>query len=82
MQTIELEAERLRSLRALASGALRLKWLAAARRFEIAAHRHRLALKYGYNPAQPRVPRGNPDGGQWTTRAGVVKETGMDRSAA
>jgi hypothetical protein len=70
MQTIELEAERLRSLRALASGALRLKWLAAARRFEIAAHRHRLALKYGYNPAQPRVPRGNPDGGQWTDAGG------------
>jgi hypothetical protein len=22
--------------------------------------------KYGYNPDQPRVPAGNPDGGQWT----------------
>jgi hypothetical protein len=22
-------------------------------------------LKYGFNPAQPRVPAGNPDGGQW-----------------
>jgi len=24
------------------------------------------AIKAGYNPAQPRVPRGNADGGQWT----------------
>ena len=70
MQTIELEAQRLRSLRAMASGALRLKWLAAATRFEIAAHRHGLALKYGFNPAQPRVPRGNPDGGEWTDAGG------------
>ncbi len=49
---------------------LRLKWLAAATRFEIAAHRHGLALKYGFNPAQPRVPRGNPDGGEWTDAGG------------
>ena len=26
----------------------------------------RLCRKYGYNPNQPRVPGGNPDGGQWT----------------
>jgi hypothetical protein len=70
MQIIELEAERLRSLRMLASGTLRLKWLRAATRFEIAAHRHGLALKYGYDPAQPRVPRGKPDGGQWTDAGG------------
>lgn len=25
-----------------------------------------LALKAGYRPDQPRVPAGNPDGGQWT----------------
>jgi hypothetical protein len=24
-------------------------------------------LKVGYNPDQPRVPAGNPDGGQWTS---------------
>ena len=23
-----------------------------------------------YNPNQPRVPRGNPDGGQWTSVGG------------
>ena len=44
-------------------------------------------LKAGFDPAQPRVPAGNPDGGQWTaTAAGsaapndyhVVKETPKD----
>lgn len=25
-----------------------------------------LAFKAGFRPGQPRVPRGNPDGGQWT----------------
>src|SRR5262245_9538609 len=28
------------------------------------------SLKYGYNPNQPRVPAGNPDGGEWTRVAG------------
>ena len=40
----------------------RLKWLRDRTRFEIAMRRHGLALKYGYNPAQPRVPKGK-DGG-------------------
>src|SRR5262245_45621159 len=36
-------------------------------------HRRRLRLlrtKAGYNPDQPRVPAGNPDGGQWTSDGG------------
>src|SRR5262249_25155008 len=36
-------------------------------------HRRRLRLlrtKAGFNPDQPRVPAGNPDGGQWTGRQG------------
>jgi hypothetical protein len=43
-------------------------------RCELSALRFRLALKRlidhcakaGYDPSQPRVPAGNPDGGQWT----------------
>lgn len=58
------------ALRAVESGLLRLKWLAAATRFEIAMRRHdralKLAYKYGYNPNQPRVPAGQREGGQWT----------------
>jgi len=63
----DLELRRALALRAVTGGLLRLRWLAAATRFELAMHRHMRALKYGYNPDQPRVPRGNPDGGQWTT---------------
>lgn len=48
------------------AGVLRLKSLRAATRFEIALRRNDRALKAGFNPDQPRVPRGNPDGGQWT----------------
>jgi hypothetical protein len=51
-------------------GILRLKWLAAATRFKLALYRHNRALKYGFNPDQPRVARGNPDGGQWARIAG------------
>jgi hypothetical protein len=38
-------------------------------RREIAALKHALVLrrKANFNPNQPRVPAGNPDGGQWTS---------------
>jgi hypothetical protein len=44
---------------------------------ELAAMRMRLALarlmlKYNFNPAQPRVPAGSPDGGQWTDAGGSL----------
>jgi hypothetical protein len=39
----------------------------AALRFQIAlAKRARAQCKANFNPDQPRVPAGNPDGGQWT----------------
>jgi hypothetical protein len=60
----DLELSRALAVRAIEGGLLRLKWLAAATRFELALLRHDRALKY--RPDQPRVPAGNPDGGQWT----------------
>lgn len=39
-------------------------------RYEFAAVRFQLALRAGFNPNQPRVGRGNPDGGQWTDGGG------------
>jgi hypothetical protein len=73
MTAIDVEMQRLHALRAIQSGLLRLKRLAAATRFEIAMHRHERALKAGFNPDQPRDDHGrwtdaggNPDGGQWT----------------
>jgi len=66
MQTIDLELPRQNAITGIESGILRLKWLAAATRLEIALRQHDWNLKYGFNPDQPRVPRGNPDGGEWT----------------
>lgn len=58
------------SRRVVEQSLLRLKWLAAAANFELAMRRHARALKANFNPNQPRVPRGNPDGGQWTDAGG------------
>ena len=49
--------------------------LLAALREEVASIkadllRRRLAAQTKYSPAQPRVPAGNPRGGQWTDRSG------------
>ena len=66
MLPIGFEIERLRALRAIKAALLELKWLRTATLFEIAARRHRLALKAGFKPDQPRVPKGNREGGQWT----------------
>ena len=59
-----------------------LRWLVADLKFDVAFRR--LQLKYGYNPSQPRAPKGNPDGGQWTAGAGrdgslVTKPAAMRR---
>ncbi len=46
---------------------LELKWEIAAQRFLLAARRLAALLrKANFNPAQPRVPAGNADGGRWT----------------
>jgi hypothetical protein len=70
MLSSDPDIRRIMALRAIESGLLRLRWLAAATRFEIAMRRHDRALKYaykyGYNPSQPRVPRGQSGAGEWT----------------
>ena len=69
MPSADLELRPLATLRVIERNLLRLKWHAAATRFELALRRHDRALKYiykAYNPDQPRVPAGNPDGGQWS----------------
>jgi len=55
----EIEHER-RVLAAIRAGLNEVKAELARRR----------ALDAKYSPAQPRVPAGNPDGGQWTDRNG------------
>jgi hypothetical protein len=67
------------SLGQIESGILRLKWLAAATRFEIALRNHDRALKAGYRSDQPRVSAGSSDGGQWTSGGGGVNaDAGSD----
>jgi hypothetical protein len=79
MDDLEFEIQRLTALRVLASGLLRLKWLAAATRFEIAMARHDCALKYGYNRTEPRDDLGRwTDGGQ-RTDAGDANEPATRR---
>ena len=51
----DLDLQRALAVLALTGGLLRLRWLAAATRFELAMHRQLRALKYGYNPDQPRA---------------------------
>jgi hypothetical protein len=41
-----------------------------ALRLEVCFLEMELALRAGFNPNQPRIPRGNPDGGQWTDGGG------------
>jgi hypothetical protein len=39
-----------------------------------------LERRAGFNPSQPRVPAGNPDGGQWTNADGAVGDSIGDNS--
>jgi hypothetical protein len=66
MPAEDLELQRALALRAVTGGLLRLRWLAAATRCELAMHRHMRALKYGYNPDQPLVPKHEDGAGRWT----------------
>lgn len=50
----------------------RLKWLVADLKLDLL--RSQFARKF--DPNQARVPAGNPDGGQWTTVAESITESG------
>ncbi|MDC7785672.1 hypothetical protein PQJ75_06180 [Rhodoplanes sp. TEM] len=62
---------------------LRIKSNLAFRRFQLALVEYVAGeQKAGYNPEQPRVPAGNPDGGQWTRVAGPYSGRGPTRLGA
>lgn len=42
----------------------------ASLRLSLVSRQFIWSLKYGFNPSQPRVSRGEPDGGQWTDSFG------------
>src|SRR5262245_21655404 len=53
----------------------RVAWDLAALRLKLAIVRLYLVIKAGFNPDQPRVPAGNPEGGQWTYGLGAGEST-------
>ena len=55
-----------------------LRWQLAALDVEAKLMRARLARKV-FNPLQPRVPAGNPDGGQWTDGSLIQPAAGRER---
>jgi hypothetical protein len=63
-------------LHGIACGLVRLKWLRDAERLTLAMIRHGRALKYGYNPSQPRVPKGEDGAGEWTLSGAQVAGDG------
>jgi hypothetical protein len=59
---------------------LTLRWQISANRVLLAGYRLIALLeKANFNPNQPRVPRGNTDGGQWTNAGGSSRPAGQDR---
>lgn len=52
------------------AGLLELKWLRDLTRLDRAIRRYGWALKAGFNPNQPRVPRGQREGEQWVDDGG------------
>lgn len=58
--------------------AARIKSDIAFDRFFRTFKRYAEQQKAGFNPSQPRVPKGNPDGGEWVRDAG--KDGGGDRA--
>ena len=55
---------------------MELRWLVKSLRTDLLVR----DLRHKYRPSQPRVPSGNPDGGQWTSR-GEQLHTSDDANA-
>lgn len=55
----------------------RTRWHLAALKVELKLLRLKLAVR-AYNPGQPRVPAGHPDGGQWTIGDDLTSNESVD----
>ncbi len=56
----------------------KLRYAAAEMAFRLALIQTLLDLKAGFDPNQPRVPAGLPEGGQWTDADGPFGEPLLD----
>lgn len=72
----------MRSFLCFQTSIYRLKWHIAAANLERASAVLAAELEQRYRPDQPRVPAGNPDGGQWTrgpqTLAPIISDANPD----
>ena len=59
----------------------RVSWLLHARVVEAKLLDLQRAVKTGFDPNQPRVPAGNPDGGQWAGTGGSGTSSGLTQVA-
>jgi hypothetical protein len=57
----------------------RFRYATSANRVLLAGERFRRVLKAGFRPDEPRVPAGNPDGGQWTDEGGGGAFAGIEQ---
>jgi hypothetical protein len=68
-EVAELRAA-LAELKAEIEAGTQRQWREAKRLSDLRWQRFVQKIKAGFNPDQPRVPAGNPDGGQWTSDGG------------
>lgn len=62
-----------------ATALARFRYVVAANAVLVSGERFRRVLKAGFRPDEPRVPAGNPGGGQWTGGGGGgAAEQGID----
>jgi hypothetical protein len=80
-RSILREVKEVYAIRRLRRKELELKCeLAALAVKEVFGRYFEQCRKAGFNPNQPRVPAGNPDGGQWTSEGGVGRVRLADAS--
>jgi hypothetical protein len=64
------------------TGLLQLRWLLAAEAVQAKGAEVARLLRAKYDPDQPRVPAGNPEGGRWTdAEGGLGANTEAERSS-
>ncbi len=65
----------------LSASLRRVSWLLHAELVEARLRDLERAVKAGFDPNQPRVAAGNPDGGQWTGTGGRGTSGGLTEVA-
>jgi hypothetical protein len=70
------------SLNPAVTALARFRYAVAANAVLVAGERFRRVLKAGFRPDEPRVPAGNPGGGQWTDEGGSAQASFVSKAGA